>query len=580
MCASALVAPFFAQARAEHRPVPVAAVAAAQSSSSPTAAPVASTGNTSAPTGSGLTRADLIGLVQPAVVRIVSHFIGTTTVPGFSLDLNTLKWQVDTSTSTPMPYDEYALGSGFIVNSNGYIVTSSHVVSSAELLSSLTTDLASQVVYNEDFGGSYSSQQTAKLDALSSADYSALIDQGAKFIGQFVSVAPPTVVVLKAGAPLPATSTPVSVIQQQQGQQGSYGLIDSLMKSGIGAQIVSVNDNYLNDEKDVALLKVPETGLPTIHLAGANTTHEGDQIFVISFPGSGDLTGFSVNPSFTSGTVSAFKSSTQHTFSYLQTDADISSGSSGSPMLNANGEAVGVTTLSVASQSGGTAFAFGIPITLVDQMLSENGVSNTTANDYASYLRAGLALEAARHCIAANREFALAEQANATFYSPASFVGSHIQACDALIASGKSIDSWFGYARSWFATLSVEFWILFVLAAALICGLGTGIFVLARHVRKDEALLRALEKQGQQEAARLQTIGAQESIPLPRTDELPAQVAKSTAPPALNHSSSIASEEQPSVVEPQRPAHSLNVLIPKPSEELLLPAPPAPKPDA
>ena len=251
-------------------------------------------------------------------------------------------------------------------------------------------------------------------------------------------------------------------------------------------------------------------------------------------------------------------------------------------MLNTNGEAVGVTTLSVTSQSGCTAFAFGIPVTLVDQMLSENGVSNTTANDYASYLRKGLALEAARHCVAAKKEFARAEQVNAAFDSVASFVDPHIQACDALIASGKSIDSWFDYVRSWFATQTVEFWVLFILAAALICGLGAGMFILARHMRKDEALLRALEKREQQDEALLQAIDAQKFVSLPHSDAPPAPIAESAASLTPDRDPSITTEEESRApaIELQRPMRSVNVLAPKPPEEPLLPAPPVPKPDA
>lgn len=555
-----------------------AAAVAEASTANPVALPIASTGNTAAPMDSGLTRSDLVGLVQPAVVRIVSHFSGTTTVPNFTLDLKTLTWQVDMSTSTPLPYDDYMLGSGFVVNEGGYIVTNSHVVSSAELVSKLASNLAQQVVLYENLV--YSARKTAKLDALSSDRLSALIDTGTQFIEQHVSIAPPTVVVLKPGTPLPATSTPISVLQEQQNLQGPYAPITKLVQSGVSAHIVSVNNNYLNDEKDVALLKVPETNLPVIHLAQPGSVREGDQIYVISFPGSADLGSYSVQPSFTSGTVSALKSSAQHTFSYLQTDADVSPGSSGSPMLDASGQTVAVTTLSMTSSSGGTAFAFGIPISLVSQMLAAQGVSNTTSGDYATYLRKGIALEAAQHCAAAKKQFTLAEETNPVFGSVASFVDPHMKACEALIASGRSIDTWFDYATSWFSTQTVEFWILFMLAAALIGGLAVGVFVLMSHLRKDEGLLRELQRREAQDEAELHTLEmrARPVAPVPLVPQAPIAVpvlptqtdAQTPAEPTTE------SEDLTAPMEPPRKPRVVNLLAPESAEIFSTGTPPPP----
>ncbi len=551
-----LLMPAIAQARIALMPPPVAAVAAATTSTS--AAQPALSENIKAASSPGLSRADLIALVQPAVVRIMAHFSGTTTVPNFKLNLKTLVWSVDTSTSTPVPYDQYALGSGFIVNPNGYIVTNSHVVSSAELLSSLATRLAQRVVLYEDYA--YPARQTAKLNALSSADLSALIDQGVQFIEQSLSIPPPTVVVLKPGTPLPATSTPISVLQEQQSLQGQGAQLSALMRTGVTAQIASVDDNYLNDEKDVALLKVPETGLPAAHLAPPGSAHEGDRIYVVSFPGSADLNSYSDHPSFTSGTVNAFKDSTQHTFAYLQTDADVSSGSSGSPMLDVNGQVVGVTTLSVTGTNGGTAFAFGIPIALVSQMLTVNGVPAPDGTDYASYLRKGLALEQARHCVAAKKDFAAAEKANPIFGNVAALVSPYIDACNALIASDKSIDTWPDYVSNWFQSQSVQFWVLFVLATALILGLAVGVFALMRHLRKDEALLRELQKKEAQDEVVLGELRsrAEES-------ESPA-LAAPAAIPAGELEGAISPDESP------RPRRAVNLLAPDQADE---PFPPA-----
>ncbi len=64
-------------------------------------------------------------------------------------------------------------------------------------------------------------------------------------------------------------------------------------------------------------------------------------MYLFGYPANADYSALDSEPSFTQGTVDALKDSTQNTFQYIETDAKSSPGSSGGPLLNSAGQAVG-----------------------------------------------------------------------------------------------------------------------------------------------------------------------------------------------------------------------------------------------
>lgn len=109
-----------------------------------------------------------------------------------------------------------------------------------------------------------------------------------------------------------------------------------------------------DEGNDFALLKIEAQGLPCIEFGSSDALAIGDQVVAIGYP----LT--SGSPTLTVGYISAKNrviTTEGRTISMLQTDAAINSGNSGGPLLNMQGQVVGITS----AKSSGTS-ASGVSI--------------------------------------------------------------------------------------------------------------------------------------------------------------------------------------------------------------------------
>ena len=113
---------------------------------------------------------------------------------------------------------------------------------------------------------------------------------------------------------------------------------------------------------DVAVLKVDRNGLMAAKVGNSDSVQVGDWAVAIGSP-------FGFDETVTAGIISAksrdlpgedqMLSGFQH---FLQTDAAINPGNSGGPLLNINGEVIGINTM-IASRSGGyQGIGFALPI--------------------------------------------------------------------------------------------------------------------------------------------------------------------------------------------------------------------------
>ena len=110
----------------------------------------------------------------------------------------------------------------------------------------------------------------------------------------------------------------------------------------VSARIIGVTA-----EIDLALLKVDAAGLRALRLASYRNLHQGESVFAFGSPEG-------LRNTVTHGIISAVARQTDpdSTMVYIQTDAPINPGNSGGPLVNVDGDVVGVDTF-ILSQSGG-----------------------------------------------------------------------------------------------------------------------------------------------------------------------------------------------------------------------------------
>jgi len=108
---------------------------------------------------------------------------------------------------------------------------------------------------------------------------------------------------------------------------------------------------------DVALLKVEATGLPTARLGDSSKLEAGDWVAAIGSP-------FGFANTITAGIVSAKGRSLPEELyvPFIQTDVAVNPGNSGGPLLNLDGEVVGINSLIYSGTGGYMGVSFAIPI--------------------------------------------------------------------------------------------------------------------------------------------------------------------------------------------------------------------------
>jgi len=120
---------------------------------------------------------------------------------------------------------------------------------------------------------------------------------------------------------------------------------------------------------DIALLKIDETSLPALSLAHIDDVEVGESVLAIGNP-----LGFQASVS--AGIVSAKGRSDfdiMRVESFIQTDAAINPGNSGGPLINLNGDVVGMNTLIVVTNGAGgnIGIGFAVPCNFLKDVMQE-----------------------------------------------------------------------------------------------------------------------------------------------------------------------------------------------------------------
>lgn len=127
---------------------------------------------------------------------------------------------------------------------------------------------------------------------------------------------------------------------------------------------------WADPESDVAVMRIDRDDLPVASLGDSSRMEVGQWVLAFGSP-------FGLTRTVTHGIISARQrgevslGTSIRIKSFLQTDAAINPGSSGGPLVNLNGEVIGINT-AIASKSGSNAgIAFAIPINLARDIAIE-----------------------------------------------------------------------------------------------------------------------------------------------------------------------------------------------------------------
>ena len=148
---------------------------------------------------------------------------------------------------------------------------------------------------------------------------------------------------------------------------------------------------------DVAVIKIPATGLPSVSFGNSDSTRIGEWVLAIGNP-LGEAFTFTVTAGIVSAKGRPLRGLEQvpgySIQDFIQTDAAINPGNSGGPLVNVHGEVIGINS-AIASETGySNGYGFAIPVNLartvttqliqtghVERAVMGVGIENASQND-------------------------------------------------------------------------------------------------------------------------------------------------------------------------------------------------------
>lgn len=262
-------------------------------------------------------------------------------------------------------------GSGFIVSPDGYLVSNAHVVAEQNPQETLLVTYAGNAsrAFREEFADDdMTQQQREQVGSLMFDEFWSYFVEN----GNIVDISSDVNVLYGRATP------------DEDIEINSWSA--EVLKTG---EFTSEVDGEYVVGRDIALLSVDETDLPTVRLGSSADLAQGDDLFVVGYPDIG-LDGLfgdratTLEPTLTSGIVSARRTLPTGIDS-IQTDAGLNNGNSGGPMYNGDGEVVGVATFKQADPRIEDV-GFGLPIEIVKEFMDEFDVENTTGPMHSAFV--------------------------------------------------------------------------------------------------------------------------------------------------------------------------------------------------
>ncbi len=141
--------------------------------------------------------------------------------------------------------------------------------------------------------------------------------------------------------------------------------------------VLNTGENYracllgLDEEKDLAVIKIAASGLPAAEFGDSDALTVGDPVYAIGNPLGVELRG-----TLTDGIVSAINRDVLVDgvkMTLIQTNAALNNGNSGGPLINVYGQVVGINTMKMGSSSTTSVegLGFAIPIASTAYMIND-----------------------------------------------------------------------------------------------------------------------------------------------------------------------------------------------------------------
>lgn len=176
----------------------------------------------------------------------------------------------------------------------------------------------------------------------------------------------------------------VLLARSLRGTPGGTSLLKPRGKM-VEAQIVG-----MDQETDLAVLRIPDRGLPFLELGDSDELKQGQLVLAFGSP-------FGLENSVTLGVVSSVARQFQpeDPVVYIQTDAPINPGNSGGPLVDAHGKVMGINTFIVSQSGGNEGVGFAVPSNIAKnvftQIRSTGRVARGEIGVYAQTVTAALA---------------------------------------------------------------------------------------------------------------------------------------------------------------------------------------------
>lgn len=335
-------------------------------------------------------------LAKPAVVQVYTEYLSTVSAPDWGRNVDLLQqdlealandgnfdpddeqavaeWSNALFNSDPARYIVpieavrttqaiySAIGSGYIVTPDGYIVTNAHVVSPGqqEVQETLVNSAIENFIFedlqlvfpNFNLQSEFLTEQEAAVAEAIQAFY-------LNNIG-FISIG----------------DTQSNIFAVSRFAIPGLGVSER----GVPAEIIPSATGEPIPGKDVAVIKIEGTNLPTVPLGDETTLRSLDRIVAIGFPGSIFFSEIipqqGQEPTVTSGEFSGFQTTIEG-WRAIQVQTPITGGNSGGPALDSSGRVVGIATFGVGDPVTGQATQshnFLVPVSIVKDFLNRANI--------------------------------------------------------------------------------------------------------------------------------------------------------------------------------------------------------------